>query len=385
MTTRIENARLVRGGVICEQPLYIADGRILAVGGSLPCDEIIDAGGMYAAPGFVDVHVHGGGGSEFIDGTEEAVLNAAAIHAAHGTTTLIPTLSSYETERTVRALKVIRACRGRAALCIPGVHLEGPYFSPKQSGAQDPAHIRVPRSEEYGPILDEYGPFIRRWSFAPELDGSLAFLDALTARGIVPAAGHTDAEFSHMRAAHEHGLRLITHLYSCTSTVIRRGGFRVPGVIESAWYFDDMDVEIIADGCHLPPEMIRMVWRIKGTDRTCLVTDAIRYGGMDNVDHISDPNGNVPYVIEDGVAKLADRTAFAGSIATMDRLVRTAVQKAGIPLPDAVRMASETPARVMHLDGKGRIDPGFDADLVFLDDDLIVRRVIHSQMQRRTQ
>lgn len=376
MVTKYENGRLILPDGVTEQPLYIENDRILALGGDIPADRTVDAAGQYIAPGFIDVHLHGGGGYEFIDGTREAVLAASAIHARHGTTTLFPTLSSYETDVTVRAIGAVRAAADAALPDIPGVHLEGPYFSPQMAGAQDPSHIRAPRPEEYLPILDGYGDFTRRWSFAPELPGTDDFLDALTAHGILPAAGHTAAAYDDVLRAHGKGMTLITHLYSCTSTVTRVGGFRVPGVIESAFLMDDMDVEIIADGCHLPPELIRLVVKIKGIDHTCLVTDAIRYGGMEDIDHISDPNGNVPYIIEDGVAKLADRSAFAGSIATTDRLLRVCVQRACIPLPDAVRMASTTPARVMGLSDRGRIAPGLRADLVFLTDQLTVSRVL---------
>lgn len=384
MVTKIKNGRLILPGSMTEQPLYIENDCILSVGGDIPADRVIDAEGQYVSPGFVDIHLHGGGGCEFVDGTEDAVLRASDIHARHGTTTLFPTVSSYETDVTIRALDAVKTVRDREHLhvpdCvrphIPGVHLEGPYFSPKQTGAQDPSHIRTPKRAEYEPILERYGDLIRRWSFAPELPGTDDFIDALRTHGILPAAGHTDAAYADVLRAHERGMSLITHLYSCTSTVTRVGGFRIPGVIESAYLLDGMDVEIIADGCHLPPELIRLIVKIKGVDRTCLVTDAIRYGGMDNVDHVSDPNGNVPYIIEDGVVKLADRSAFAGSIATMDRLVRVCVQKAGIPLTDAVRMASTTPARVMGLSDRGRIAPGLRADLVLLDDALTVTRVL---------
>lgn len=386
--TVIRGGRLITDGRCIKGPLWLRGGRILSVGAppQLPAETKIeqvrelDAGGGYVLPGFIDLHVHGGGGCEFIDGTPEAVAAAANIHARHGTTTLFPTLSSYDMSDTVKALDAVaEAMRGDLLLPhVGGVHLEGPYFSPRQAGAQDPSHIRPPKKEEYLPLLDAYPTLIRRWSYAPELEGTDEFLEALTARGVIASAGHTDASLADVRRAMEGGMHLITHLYSCTSTVTRRGGFRIPGVVESAFLFDGLDVEIIADGCHLPPEMIAMIHKIKGAAHVCLVTDAIRYGCLDSTEDVTDPNGNVPYIIEDGVAKLSDRSAFAGSIASMDRLLRVAVQRAGIPLTEAVRMVTETPARIMGLSSKGRLAPGLDADVVITDDELNVRDVLVS-------
>ena len=379
MTTKISRGLLILPDRIAESDLYVRDGSIAAVTDDpLPFDREIDAHGCYVAPGFIDIHLHGGGGCEFIDGTPEAVKTAANIHAAHGTTTMFPTLSAYDHDRTVRALEVIRSCRDDKDLMpdIAGVHLEGPYFSPKQSGAQDPAYIRVPSASEYEGLAASYGDLIRRWSFAPELPGSDAFMTFLNENGIVASAGHTDAEFSHMTAAYKKGLRLVTHLYSCTSTIRREGGFRILGVTESAYYYDDITAEVIADGCHLPPELLHMVYKLKGEKYTCLVTDAIRYAGMTGTDQLRDPNGNVPYIIEDGVAKLADRSAFAGSIAVADVLIRTCVMRAGIPLLSAVRMMTEVPARIMGLKKKGSLREGCDADIVLLNKDLTVRSVM---------
>ena len=379
MITKIRRGLLLLPDGIAERDLYVQDGTIVAIANdSRHFDREIDAQGCYVAPGFIDIHLHGGGGYEFIDGTAEAIKTAANIHAVHGTTTLFPTLSAYDYDRTVRALEAIRICRSDKDLKphIAGVHLEGPYFSPKQSGAQDPTYIRTPLASEYEGLVASYGDLIRRWSFAPELPGSDAFLTFLAEKGIVASAAHTDADLSHMTAAYEKGLRLITHLYSCMSTIRREGGFRILGVTESAYYYDDITAEVIADGCHLPPELLRMVYKLKGEAHTCLVTDAIRYGGMTEIDQIQDPNGNVPYIIEDGVAKLADRSAFAGSIATADTLIRTCVNRAGIPLLSAIRMMTEVPARIMGLQKKGSLRVGYDADLVILNKDLMVESVM---------
>ena len=344
----------------------------------LPFDNEIDALSQYVSPGFIDLHVHGGNGFEFIDAAEEAIIQAANIHGMHGTTTIYPTLSAFSLVTTQKALDTIKRCQYSENIIphIAGVHLEGPYFSPKQCGAQDTTYIREPDETEYAELVAQYGDLIRRWSYAPEVKGAVDFQDFLSAHHIVGAAGHTDAQYCHMREAYEHGCKLITHLYSCTSTIVREGGFRKLGVIETAYLYDDSTVEAIADGCHLPPELLKLIYKLKGEQQICLVTDAIRYGGCTGCEATVSGTENVPYIIEDGVAKLADRSAFAGSIATADVLVRTCTQKAGFPLISAVKMMTENPARVMGLQTKGRLKEGYDADIVLFDEDIQVHSVI---------
>ncbi len=378
MITKIYNGKIVGDNEIKENlSVYIEDGTIIAVTDeSFPYDNEIDAKGNYISAGFIDIHVHGGAGYEFVDATKEAVLNAANIHAEHGTTTIYPTISAYDYEKTVNALETVNAFKNETLPNIYGCHLEGPYFSPLQTGAQDPYFIRTPDKEEYNSLYENYGDIIKRWSYAPELKDSDKFLDFLNEKGIVAAAGHTDAVYDDMLSAYKNGMKLITHLYSCTSTITRKDGFRRLGVIETAYLYDDIDVETIADGCHLPPELLKLIYKIKGDDHMCLVTDAIRYGGMSGVESVSCENGNMPYIIEDGVAKLTDRSAFAGSIATADTLVRVCTQKAGITLPSAVKMITEVPARIMKLDKKGSVKECYDADLVIFDEDINIKYTI---------
>ena len=380
MTVRIKNGKLILPDGIHEGLyLYYADGRICAVTAQeLPFQQEIDAAGNFVSPGFIDIHVHGGDGREFIDATVDAVVAAANIHAKHGTTTIFPTLSAFDERTTVAALAAIAESLGCASLLpnIGGVHLEGPYFSKNQCGAQDPQYIRNPDPEEYARITRQYGHLIKRWSYAPENPGSEDFQKFLTSHGIVGAAGHTDAEYCHIKAAFDLGCKLITHLYSATSTITRKGGFRHLGVIESAYLLDEMDVEAIADGCHLPPLLLQLIYKLKGPEHMCLITDAIRYGGRTDCDAVESGIKSVPYIIEDGVAKLADRSAFAGSIATTDALIRTCAEKAGIPLWDAVKMLTQVPARIMGLSQKGQLKEGFDADLVIFDDQIQIKSVI---------
>ncbi len=371
----------ISGGIIIADDkelnsnLYLKDNKVLCITpDDLPFDEEIKAEGRYVAPGFIDIHVHGGAGYEFVDGDFEALKNAANIHGIHGTTTIYPTISAYEYDKTAKALATIKTNKDNEEIIphIYGAHLEGPYFSQKQSGAQDPEFIRTPDKNEYEKLFGDYGDVIKRWSYAPELEKADEFLEFLNNNSIVASAGHTDAEYDDIKRAYEKGMKLITHLYSCTSTITRKSGFRILGVIETAYLYDDIDVETIADGCHLPAELLKLIYKIKGDNHMCLVTDSIRYGGMENIENERCEHGNIPYVIEDGVAKLTDRSAFAGSIATADVLVMTCVKKVGISLVSAVKMMTEVPARIMGLTTKGKLCEGFDADIVIFDKDINV-------------
>ncbi len=377
MTTKIFG-----GGVILSdrieygKSVYIRDGRIAAITEEeLAYDHAIDARGHYVSPGLIDLHVHGALDCDFADGCAEAVIKAANYHASHGATTILPTVTSTSYEETCRALEAIRAASGSEEL-IPnliGAHLEGPYFSKQQCGAQNPDKITPPVKADYQRLLQSYGDVIRRWSFAPELEGSAEFLECLAACGVVPSIGHSDALYEDVMMAYERGCRLITHFYSCTSTVTREKGFRRLGVIESGYLLDDVAVETIADGCHLPRELFSLIYKIKGRDQICLVSDAMRCCGSEK--EISSIGG-VPCKIKNGVAYLLDESAFAGSIASADRLLRFCVKDVGLSLFDAVAMMTETPARVMGLKRKGRLAPEFDADIVIFDEDIRIKNVL---------
>ena len=257
-----------------------------------------------------------------------------------------------------------------------GLHLEGPYFSHSQAGAQDPAHMRDPDPEEAEEMLAAC-PDIVRWSLAPELPGALEMGRALTERGVLAAIGHSDATYAQVKESIEAGFSHITHLYSACSTITRVSGFRRGGVVEAAYVLDGLTSEIIADGCHLPPELLQMAYRFIGPKRLCLITDAMRAAGQTGGESIlgSLENGQ-RVIIEDGVAKMPDRTSFAGSVCTADRLVRNMVRLAGASLPDAVEMVTATPARIIgKQDVTGLVAPGRKADLVLFDGDIHVKKV----------
>jgi len=339
----------------------------------------IDAKGKYISPGFIDIHVHGGGGYDFMDGHETAFLKIAETHAQYGTTSMLPTTLTSTKEEMLHTLAVYEdANRNNInGAQFLGMHLEGPYFAMDQRGAQDPRYIRDPDPEEYKDIL-AHSSSVRRWSAAPELKGAMEFGKYMKSRGVLPSIAHTDAIYEDVIVAFENGYTLATHLYSAMSGVTRRNAFRYAGVVESAFIIDDMDVEIIADGVHLPAPLLKLVFKIKGADRTALITDAMRAAGTDVRESIlGNPKNGLKVIVEDGVAKLPDRTSFAGSVATADRLVRTMISMAGVSLADAIKMMTATPARILGVsDKKGELSVGKDADIVIFDEDINVSMTI---------
>lgn len=366
----LTNGKIISGGEITDGYDIIIDGEKITE--LKPTDQIsgkkIDLGGNYIAPGFIELHCHGGGGYEFIDATPKAFKKVCEAHYAHGTRVMYPTISATDYDTMVRVLQTAREVKNSCILEIPGVHLEGPYFALEMCGGQAPGIVRDINQEEYQSLLEEYSDIIARWDYAPEKDKDNTFLKDVISKDILAATAHSSAEYDDILRAFKNGNHLVTHLYSCTSTITRHQGFRHLGIVESAYLLDDMYVETIADGCHLPIELLKMIIKIKGTDRVCLITDALRPGGIgeDGREYRDCP---VPFVIEDGVAKLLDRSAFAGSIATSDILLKTAV-KAGCSIADAVKMMTETPAAVMRLDTKGKIAAGYDASFTVFDKNL---------------
>lgn len=367
---------LPRGTVVVDE------GRIVAVSEQdIPVENAveIDAGGNYVSPGFIDIHVHGGGGHDFMDGKVEAFLKIAETHARYGTTAMVPTTLTSERAELLQTLRIYEEAHARntSGAQFLGMHLEGPYFAMNQRGAQDPRYIRDPDPAEYEEVIARSSS-IARWSAAPELKGALEFGRYLRSKGILAAFAHTDAIYEEVLAAFETGYTLATHLYSGMLGVTRKNAFRYAGAVEAAFVIDEIDVEIIADGIHLPPPLLKLVHKIKGPGKTALITDAMRAAGMPPGESIlGSLHNGLKVIVEDGVAKLPDRTAFAGSVATTDRLVRNMVSLAGIPLADAVRMAASTPANIMGVAGrKGSLIEGKDADIVIFDEDIRIRKTI---------
>ncbi|WP_162340419.1 N-acetylglucosamine-6-phosphate deacetylase [Cyclobacterium salsum] len=376
--------QIVNGNVITpfaihyQASVLVKNGRIEGVfpdNHSLPEVETIDARGRFVSPGFIDLHVHGGGGHDFMDGDLEGFLEIARMHARHGTTSMVPTSLTSTREQLLALLSTYEKANqanDRGAVFL-GMHLEGPYFAMNQRGAQDPRYIRDPDPEEYEEIL-HYSHLIARWSAAPERKGALEFGRRLREKGVLAAMAHTDAIYEEVLAAVEAGYTLSTHLYSGMSGVTRKNAFRYAGVIESSLLLEALDVEIIADGIHLPAPLLKLIYKIKGPDKIALITDAMRGAGMpEGESMLGHKEDGLKVIIEDDVAKLPDRSSFAGSVATTDRLVRTMLRQADVPMLEAVKMISLTPARIMGIENKkGAIQEGMDADLLLFDSNIMV-------------
>lgn len=345
--------------------VIVEDGKIAEVSNNnfaIEGAEIIDAKGCDIVPGGIEMHVHGGGGRDFMEGEEEAFRVAIDAHMQYGTTSIFPTLSSSTVPMIEKACETCTKLMAEPNSPILGLHLEGPYFNPKQAGAQIPEWIKAPVKEEYEYLLEKW-PCLKRWDEAPELEGSHEFIKCCCKHGVLPSIGHTRAKYDEVAAANELGMTHATHFYNAMPVVYKNREFKETGTVESIFALENMTVEMIADGIHVPPVMLRMIYQIKGVERTALITDALACAASKD-DTAFDPR----VVLEDGVCKLADRSALAGSIATMDRLVRTCVQQAGIPMEDACRMISETPAKIMGVyDRKGSLEKGKDADIIFFD------------------
>ncbi|AWV96823.1 N-acetylglucosamine-6-phosphate deacetylase [Arcticibacterium luteifluviistationis] len=393
MSSRIKivNGKVITPEAILEQAsVLVSDGKIIGIeqgNREFPEAMEIDAKGQYISPGFIDIHVHGGGGSDFMDGTPEAFLTVAETHARFGTTAMFPTTLTAEPEDLEATLNSFEKAKeqNKKGASLLGIHLEGPYFAMSQRGAQDPRFIRNPDEKEYKELIANYKS-IKRWSAAPELPGAMEFGKYLTENNILAAIAHTDAIYEEAEEAFHNGYTLATHFYSAMLGVTRRNTYRYAGVVEAGYLIDDMDVEIIADGSHLPAPLLKLIYKIKGPKRTALITDSMRAAAMPEGNSLLGGYKNgVEVLVEEGVAKMPDRSSFAGSVSTFDRLVRTMLNMAEVPMLETIEMASLTPARIMKVDAqKGSLEVGKDADILIFDEEINIKmtmvegRVVYS-------
>lgn len=372
MLTQIINGQILTPqGWLNDGSVLISDGKILEITNSdlaVIGAKVIDAKGMYIVPGFVAMHVHGGGGYDYKQATAEAFEAATKAHLNHGATTIFPTISSSSFATLKQAVSVCETKMKEKGSTILGLHIEGPYLNPKMAGNLFAEDIKGIDKAEYTELI-ESTDCIKRWDISPELEGAHEFAQYTRSKGIMTAITHTEAEYDDIKAAYASGFTHAAHFYNAMPGFHKRREYKYEGTVESVYLMDNMTVEVIADGRHLPSTIIRLVYKIKGIERTCLVTDALAYAACKNPD--VDPR----FVIEDGVCKLADHSSLAGSLATMDKLIQTVV-KAGIPFSDAVRMASETPAKLIGVDDrKGSLQKGKDADILIFDRNLNLRAV----------
>src|SRR5262245_45926241 len=351
-------------------------GDIVPVGELDANVAIVDVGGRYIAPGLIDIHTHGALGHTFNEPTTEAFATIATANAAHGVTALLATIATDSLDNLAASLAFcaewMREPRSGAQLL--GAHLEGPYFSMEQRGAQDPTYIRTP-DDGTPDLLLAHHAVMKIMSFAPELPAALELTERIATLGIVPAAGHSSAREEHVRAAVARGLRHIIHIWSGQSSTIREGPWRRPGLLEASLAFDGLTVELIADNRHLPPTLMRLAYKCLGADRLCAISDATSGAGLPEGARFR--MGGMEYEVHDRVGMLLDRSAFAGSTTLLSQMVPILRDAVGIPLAEAVRMASLTPARVIGVDNrKGSLAAGKDGDIVVFEEDFTVWRTM---------
>ena len=392
-TLMIKGGTILTGGEEFHADVVIMDGSIVHAGPEAGGDvcplsvpqglddcEIINAEGKYVAPGFIDIHTHGGGGADFMDATVESFRKILSFHASHGTTHLFPTSMSGSPEVLNKAIDTFNQVRdiGVDGASMGGWHMEGPYFSQSRRGAQDPRHLKNPDPEEYMDILNRTKGEVARWSLAPELPGAHEMARTLKSRGILMAMGHTDASFEECEEAFHAGFTHMTHFLSGMSTVSRCGIGRRAGAVEYGYYNDDVTVELIGDGVHVPASLLRLIYKIKGAENVALITDSIRAAGLPDGDYVlGGEEGGLEITVADGAATLTGSQTLAGSVATMDLAVRTVHRLTGLPLAEVVRSATETPARIMGISGrKGSLRRGYDADIFIFDKDVNVSHVM---------
>ena len=347
--------------------LRVADGTVADIGpGAPPRPADLELPDATVVPGFVDVHVHGGGGASFDGGDPAAAETVVLAHRARGTTTMVASLVSDEVESLARSARALGDLVDDGLLA--GVHLEGPWLSPKHAGAHEPALLTAPTPAAVDHLLEKAGEHLRMVTLAPELTGGLEAIRRLSAAGVVAAIGHTDATYDEARAALDAGATVGTHLFNA----MRGLHHREPGPVAALVEHPDAYVELIADGVHVHPAMLRMAASAK-PHLTALVTDAMAAAAAPDGDYRL---GSLDVSVRSGVARLTGSGAIAGSTLTTSAAVRYAVQVAGLSLEDAVRAATSTPAAMLGLDRVGALRPGFHADLVVLDGSLDVLRVM---------
>lgn len=369
---------IVNGRVVL--PDRVAEGRALMVeAGQItglvmpdqlpPGCEYVDAQGRWVTPGLVDIHIHGGVGHTFNEGTIAAFTAITQMCAAAGVTSLLATTTTGPLDQLTQALATVQqwAQRERQGAQIVGAHVEGPYFALSQAGAQDPKHLRIPIDRAYEQLL-AYADLIRIFTFAPELPGTDELIDRLVALDIVPAAGHSAAREEDVRPLLARGLCHIIHLWSGQSTTIREGPWRKPGLLEVSLAYDGLTAEMISDGKHLPPTLMRLAYKCLGPDRLCLISDATSGAGLPEGSRFV--MGEMEYEVRDGVGMMLDGSAFAGSTTLLNEMIGVVVDQVGLPVVEVVRMATLTPARVIGMgDRKGSLEAGKDADVVIFEDD----------------
>lgn len=380
-TLWIGNGRLAQPDrIVNNGSLLVEDGRIASVNEPCPAGvPSVDAAGGYILPGFIDLHVHGGGDADFMDATPEAFHEVAKAHCAHGTTALAATTMTCADSLLEEVIDAYLQAKTQpwSGAEILGLHLEGPFFSAASKGAQPVAEQRIPTRAMLEHILTHAQGQILRWDAAPELEGMEMFAQVMREHGVLCAIAHTNADADQAMQAFGWGFSHVTHFYNAISTFHKKKGIVHAGVVEATYLRDDVTIELISDGRHIPKESMQLAYRIKGADHIALITDAMRASCTCALHSILGPRiSGVPVIVKDDVAQLTDLSSYAGSVCTMDRALRVAHLQYGLPLQDVCRMLSLTPARLCGCqDRKGSLEKDKDADVVILSPGFEVRRV----------
>ncbi|MCL4298099.1 MAG: N-acetylglucosamine-6-phosphate deacetylase [Anaerolineae bacterium] len=365
--------------IVTGQAVMVEAGKIVGLG---PLDSLgvdmdrLDVGGRTITPGLIDLHTHGALNHTFNEATPTAFDTITELQASRGVTTLLATTMTDSIPNLVRCLEFSRQWlrESHQGAQVLGVHVEGPYFCQAQRGAQDPAHIRNP-DDGTPAVLLEHADVIKIMTYAPELPGALALTTELVNLGIIPAAGHSNAQDQDVLAAMKLGLRHIIHIWSAQSSTVREGPWRKPGLLEASLTFDGLTVEMITDNKHLPPTLMKLAYKCLGPDRLCAISDATSGAGLPEGSRFR--MGGLEYEVCDGVGMMLDRSAFAGSTTLLNQMVPILTEVVGIPLVEAVRMVSLTPARVIGCaDRKGSLAASKDADLAIFEADFSAWRTM---------
>jgi N-acetylglucosamine-6-phosphate deacetylase len=377
----VTNGRLVLPDRIAEGlALVVEDDRIAGITstGDVGSDTtMVDAGGRLVIPGLVDIHTHGGRGVTFNEPSADAFGSILEMNAEAGVTSVLGTLGGVTIAETVACLDFGRGWQRSAppgSARLIGMHLESPYIEPAQAGALDPAGIRRADDGSAEPLFEHTG-ILRILMLAPELPGALELVERLAGRGVVVAAGHTRAKEEQVVAAIERGLSHVTHIWSAMTMTVREGAWRKPGLVETALVDGRLTVEMIADNRHLPPTLMKLATKCIEPERLCVVSDAATGAGLPEGSRLK--LGPVDFEVRDGVGMLLDGSAFAGSTTLLGQMLPVLRDEVGLPVVDAVRMCTLTPARVAGWDDRiGSLAPGKLADIVILDEHLAPARVM---------
>ena len=372
----ITNAQLILPDSTERGSLTVRNGRIARITRSAGLRPgAINLRGGYLAPGFIDLHIHGAVGRDTMEASAGAFRAITEFHLRGGTTSIALTTVTATENEILRVLEAARPWQNKSlgGSRLVGVHIEGPFISKEKPGAQNPGQIRPPCASEWRKFLRS-GSLVTEMTLAPEIDGALPLIRALKKNGSIASGGHTNATEEHLRPALAAGMNHATHTFNAMSTATKHGPYRVAGMVEFALAHREICCELIADGVHVAPTLMRMLFNAKGRDGVCLITDAISGAGLKPGTLFE--VGGVAVRATKEAALLADGTALAGSTLTMIEAVRRAVQLCGAPLVDAVRMASLNPARQLRREHEiGSLESGKRADLVWFDDHFRVRGV----------